>query len=439
MEEPCKVEMRTFLLLAIALLILSPSPRLYLAFDANLLIREMGEVERYLTPDEVGYTLSPESDSWTNEKRPGVGIKFLGMSPEIDVRDSVFVIDGLHMRPKWDWASGTLSVSPSSDLDEGPHFVSVYIPFEDGSYINATWTFNVDTVSPVLLLSPVPDSVQERTLTVTGEVAERNLATVSVNGNLVSVDSQNRFEVVVVLWPGSNDIEAIAVDYAGNSATIIRSIAWEPRATGALTLEEYTHHNSSFVIGLPADWIVYVDPLLEGGGRADIVALGPGDGNIQPSISVVSGASSPSLSDEEALAFVNGGIENLTLYGEMVVIGRPRIVSRPSNALEAQFTILQKTGEGAETFLFGKYVWSSVLRRNWVILATGGSEEAPRLWPTFAASVGSFRFLETGQPGSLFSSLRDVILIVSPFATAASIFIVAFFSYVLYKRRRRET
>ncbi|NIN98404.1 MAG: hypothetical protein GTO49_26175, partial [Anaerolineae bacterium] len=217
---------------------------------------------QFQSPSPEDYTVFPESEGWTNDNRPIVSVTLHRDDYEVDVKSSIFRLDGDSVQPMWDWMNRTLWMRPSTSLEDGSHEVDFSVADVQGSFINTTWTFFVDTSNPVVFITPLPATVPERDITIAGEVEEGNLASLTVNGEPASVDPQGEFEKLVVLWPGMNDINVTAIDYAGNRGTSVSHVAWEPSDGTPVVLEEVSHANSSFSIRLPTDWTIRIDPLL---------------------------------------------------------------------------------------------------------------------------------------------------------------------------------
>lgn len=108
-------------------------------------------------------------------------------------------------------------------LSDGPHVVSVSISDYDGNETTVSAAYTVDTVPPVLTVT-APDLhrvVDWTQVEVAGCARDTTagVASVTVAGNVVAVDSHGRFSAVVPLQVGVNEIQVQATDNAGLTTT----------------------------------------------------------------------------------------------------------------------------------------------------------------------------------------------------------------------------
>lgn len=108
-------------------------------------------------------------------------------------------------------------------LSDGPHVVSVRISDYDGNETTVSAAYTVDTVPPVLTVT-APDLhrvVDWTQVEVAGYArdATAGVASVTVAGNVVAVDSYGRFSTIVPLQVGVNEIQVKATDHAGLTST----------------------------------------------------------------------------------------------------------------------------------------------------------------------------------------------------------------------------
>lgn len=385
------------------------------------------------------WTLFPTPESWTNVEPSVIAVIFPVGSHDVDPKNSLLTINERDILLRWNAGNGTLWASPSGDLGEGTHIVSVEVAERGGSSFDIVWAFHLDKTPPILLIFPLPSSVPEESVAVAGEVAERNLENLTVNGVVVTVDTLGRFETAIPLWPGPNDILVHATDRAGNTEGALRTVTRNPGGSEPLSLQEFRHENSSFTIDLPSGWSIIPDPYLETGGTADVVALGPADSRVRPTISVISGLGSTDWAANDLLAFMEGAITNLSRDHQIEVISQPRIVSSGPYSLSGQFSLSQDVDGENATFLLASYRWNGFIPRNWIILASSSVGQVADLWPLFAASTESFQVIGGGEPQEdLASQLRTLVIVVAPLALAASAFIGVSFGVVLYLRRRKK-
>lgn len=397
-------------------------------------------LDRTLSPAQ-NYSLLPQPDGWVNSARPLISVTLLDENPGVDVKTSLFILDGLDHQPAWDAESQTFQLTPPGDLDEGSHSVSFSVMEVGGLFFNVSWTFHVDTVPPAVLIRPLPSTVLERGLTVEGAVAEPNLAAVAVNGQTVPVDEEGQYAQPVLLWPGPNDIVVTATDHAMNEDQAVSYVRWEPSESSLEDLLSHTHANASFTIHLPAEWDIFVDPVLESGGQADLVGLGSlQPGTVPPSISVLSTPVTSTLTGSDLLDIMNQALEDLIRDVDVLVLSRPRLRGSQPQAVSGEFSVVQNLGQPNATFLFATYVWNGAVARIWVILASSSVLDAAGVWPDFAASVGSFHVNAPEPPPGPFDVFRETVLVVAPFAIVGSaIIVLAFFMVLRLRRKRRES
>jgi len=105
-------------------------------------------------------------------------------------------------------------------LNDGPHQISVTVNALDGTPSDpVSVSFVLDTIAPVITIDEPVDGliVTEPNITVSGSVSED--ATLTVRGNTVALDSDNRFSTELTLNEGLNSIFVTAIDAAGNQDT----------------------------------------------------------------------------------------------------------------------------------------------------------------------------------------------------------------------------
>ena len=90
-----------------------------------------------------------------------------------------------------------------------------------------------DTTPPTITItSPVDfETVNEDTVTVSGKVTDdkSGVASVTVNGNTVTINDDGSFSVSVSLTKGDNTIKIVATDKAGNKATKTIVVTYKPQ------------------------------------------------------------------------------------------------------------------------------------------------------------------------------------------------------------------
>jgi parallel beta-helix repeat protein len=87
------------------------------------------------------------------------------------------------------------------------------------NYMNIT----MDTAAPTLRLAGIEKTVYSESLNITGET-ETGVASLTINGKLVSVDGSGNFQQNIRLSPGTNTIVIESKDRAGNSAQEVLTV-----------------------------------------------------------------------------------------------------------------------------------------------------------------------------------------------------------------------
>lgn len=118
--------------------------------------------------------------------------------------------------------------SPTS-LADGSHTIKVDATDNDGnSATQKSSTFKIDTVPPVLSVSSPTNNLETnvKSVTVSGTTndATSSPVTLTVNGEIVTVNENGAFSISVQLTEGSNTITVIAEDGAGKTSTVVRTV-----------------------------------------------------------------------------------------------------------------------------------------------------------------------------------------------------------------------
>ena len=129
------------------------------------------------------------------------------------------------------------ATSLSWQLDSGDGLKTVHVWFKDGAgnsnLLPYTVSITLDTTSPVLSLSTLPDGAytNNNTLNISGNVTD-NMAVKSftINGTPVPLGADGSFSSPLPLTAGMNNVTAIAIDQAGNTTTDSRSITLDQSA-----------------------------------------------------------------------------------------------------------------------------------------------------------------------------------------------------------------
>ncbi len=135
--------------------------------------------------------------------------------------------------PEVSGATGTAEYTPVEALAEGQHTIVAYCKDYDGNTSdNATITFTVDTVAPVLNVDSPTEGLKTNVaqLTVSGTTNDATSSPVTIQ---ISVGSQSyqptvgeggAFSQQVTLSEGENTITIVATDAAGKSTTVTRHV-----------------------------------------------------------------------------------------------------------------------------------------------------------------------------------------------------------------------
>lgn len=109
-----------------------------------------------------------------------------------------------------------------------------------------------DTIAPQLNVTSPADqaTVSSATLVLTGTVIDTHATTVQVNGVTVPVAAGGAFTDTLTLVQGANVIQIVAFDIAGNRATALRTVTFQP-ATGATPMHEVLGADPALVAPAP--------------------------------------------------------------------------------------------------------------------------------------------------------------------------------------------
>lgn len=133
--------------------------------------------------------------------------------------------------------------TPAAALDDGAHTLSFTVSDHDGNAADAVSSgFTVDTVPPVLNVTAPADGfvTNHATVNVTGSSNDLTSGpvTVKVNGKAATVGADGSFSVPVTLTEGENEITVTAMDSAGKTTTVKRTVTLDTAAPviGKVTL-----------------------------------------------------------------------------------------------------------------------------------------------------------------------------------------------------------
>ncbi len=179
------------------------------------------EVTLITQPPELVVT-NPPDELWLNQAMlsvqgsvpPGVQVRVNGKTVNV-AEDGSFNVDVV--------------------LEEGENIIRIEAVDAVGNVSVEERRVYLRTQPPQLALTNVQDgmTVREPSIIVIGR-AEPGVS-VWVNGRQVAVDAQGGFQAPVELIAGENVIRVEAVDKAGNSATLVRRVLYEPVTAAAQT------------------------------------------------------------------------------------------------------------------------------------------------------------------------------------------------------------
>lgn len=317
----------------------------------------------------------------------------------------------------YDGGTGFVRGTPSADLADGDHTVSVLAWWSGTVVATSTWPLTVDANPPALTLDPVPPQVDVPTVTISGEAIDPFLAGVNVSGVPVPVDGNGRFSTVVPLpIPGPYTIPVVATDAAGNVASEDATVEFAPPEVWFL------HPAKHFRIRVPYGWTAEgnttvggasVDVLLEGAGRSVFVAGEPASG--QGTSAEAYGLAQATLDDLSALPNFRI-VEPLT---NLTINGHP-----------AARAALRTMPEGIEIHQILVVVVSGEWRFAWAIVATMAASDLPDAGVIADATIQSFHVLPGG--------LSPVLSVIGVGAILAVIAIAVAALVLLVRRRRRQ-
>jgi len=204
------------------------------AFDVPLLLEGSNEIiamatalsgntgtdKAYIVLDRVAPVISiPSPVGWIKIADPTISATITDASSGIDETTIKMTLDGAPVTPIY--AGGVVSFS-AVDLIEGAHSVTVDVSDKAGNPASASWSFTVDTISPVVTIDAVTTPTNVNTQTITGTYIEDNLDKILVNGIEADTSVAGKWTIVdVPLTEGSNTITVMAKDLAGNTVTVI--------------------------------------------------------------------------------------------------------------------------------------------------------------------------------------------------------------------------
>lgn len=381
----------------------------------------------------------PAPDGWIKDSSVVVSVRLLNQSSEPLLSTVSLKLDGLSLGIGWAPEDREISSESSVSLLDGPHVVNVSFRDGTGQMVSADWSFSVDTRPPVVHLDLLPDMADARLFWVRGRVVEENLLEVRVN-SFAAILEDGLFRVPVLLWPGRNQVEAVALDLAGNRGLGLSETQWFPNPPANESYEPILHVNSSFIIRIPSSWTVQRDFELEGGVIADVLAH-PSEtkSSVSPSVVVLSQPVGEVLSEGLFLGVMESAIRNLAARAEVQVVSRSRLIESGSNTLAAEASILEARDLGPRVFVSVTGFWNGRVHRIWLVIGSLPADRVEVEWHAIQVASETFSVIEPAPPteGPLgppdVSASRALLVTVG-----AIVFVFMVFVMALYSRRLRS-
>jgi uncharacterized protein YfaP (DUF2135 family) len=197
--------------------------------------------------------LSPTPGSTIRESRPTIVANvFDTATQQLDIYSPTLSVDGTDVTqltraiPQFAGATSccynllTMVYIPLAPLLDGPHSATITTKDLAGNVASLSWSWNVDTSGPTLVIS----SPEDRTVTAQPTVDVRGRtesgATLTVRGSVVALAADGTFATTVSLTEGTNVIDITATDLAGNSASTSRTVVYDstgPTLSGVRSTE----------------------------------------------------------------------------------------------------------------------------------------------------------------------------------------------------------
>lgn len=387
------------------------------------------------------FQLEPPDGAWLRFSPDFLRIRFLNGVLEIVQMESVLRLDGEIRDFSWSASSQTVESAIQERLDDGLHIVKAELRTTNGSLLNIVWSFGLDTQVPELHLEPLPMVTTNSTVVIRGRASDPWLASLTIQGRDVVMDDGN-FSVTVRLWPGLNDIVVEARDLAGNLRRLIRTIRLQtPAFNGSMV--PWVLPEADFSIELPENWIAQQDIRLPSGNKADLVAMAPPQPGLQTTLIVVSRYTSLAYSRARALDWMNLVLAGVEVSGQLkLVISSPRLVEDLPGTVAVQATLLRQTAADRIAFMHITMVWSHLLRRQWVLLASTDISRAVETWPALEAAISSFTVLDQGLERPADDDNKFVVptaIVLGAIAVILAISTVSMLPlYLKWRQRRTE-
>ena len=137
----------------------------------------------------------------------------------VDVDSVEVLLDGADVTIFADVTPTSVTLPLPFVIAEGRHDVTVNAADLTGSASSTSWSFDVDTVTPIIVITaPEGPITNDRDVVIEG-LADPT-AILTVNGTVVFVSFLGKFTTTVTLREGDNSIDVVSTDAAGNVATV---------------------------------------------------------------------------------------------------------------------------------------------------------------------------------------------------------------------------
>ncbi len=388
------------------------------------------------------FILEPADGAWLRFSPSLIRIRFLNASLGLRQDVSSVHLDGEERSFGWSASSQTIEVIIEMELRDGIHPVEASLVHLDGSVTSLVWSFGLDTQVPEVTVEPLSPATTTPSVTVRGRAVDSWLAGVTIQGEEVPRVGED-FSATIRLWPGPNDILVEARDRAGNLGRAVRVVSLQiPPFEGPST--SMVVEDGSFAVEIPDGWAAQEGIQLPSGDRIDLiaVAIAPAAPGLETTLLVASDRTARTFSDASALEWMDLVLASVAASGQLKqIVSRPRVVDNPLDTVTVQSTFLRQTALTQLTFNQLTMVWSQLLQRQWVLLATVDERHALERWAAINATVASFRLLDPGvgePPGIEPAFFAYTVIVVAAIAALVAIAAVALLPLYIARRRRQR-
>ncbi len=171
----------------------------------------------------------PADGASVGTRTPTVTVDYVDPEITSGIAGVQFRIDGLDLSFAGSYNATQFVWSMPFDLSEGVHDLNLTVMDGWGHRSYYAWSITIDTTGPPLsVTSPAYALTNVTTATVAGTTEAG--ATVTVNGNPVTVAPGGAFSATVTLSEGSNALTVVARDSAGNTATVVKTVTRDTTA-----------------------------------------------------------------------------------------------------------------------------------------------------------------------------------------------------------------